>query len=306
VTRLDLPQAAALGVAVEGSASAWPGSPGDPCLPPFDAFQRQRYYIDVFNRGQASFDYTAKASDPWIVLSAAGGTIAKEERLWVSVDWTKAPRGSAAGSVVIAHAGQRVTVKVEAFNPTQVTRDSLEGFVEGNGYVSIEAEHCTKNVAAGGVRWVKIEGYGRTLSAMTPMPMTAASVTPPQDSPCLEYRMYLFSPGPATVLSIVATTLNFAPGRGLRYAVSFDDESPQVIDIVPADFDARNGNREWEESVRDACRVVRSTHTLSGPGYHTLKVWMVDPAVVLQKIVIDLGGLKPNYLGPPESYRGGN
>jgi hypothetical protein len=32
---------------------------------------------------------------------------------------------------------------------------------------------------------------------------------------------------------------------------------------------------------------------------------MVDPAVVLQKIVIDLGGLKPNYLGPPESYRGG-
>jgi hypothetical protein len=26
---------------------------------------------------------------------------------------------------------------------------------------------------------------------------------------------------------------------------------------------------------------------------------MVDPAVVLEKIVVDLGGLKPGYLGPP-------
>jgi hypothetical protein len=97
--------------------------------------------------------------------------------------------------------------------------------------------------------------------------------------------------------------LNFAPGRGLRYAVSFDDQTPQVIEIVPQDFDARNGNREWEESVKDACRVVRSFHTLKNAGYHTLKIWMVDPAVVLQKIVVDLGGVKPSSLGPPESRR---
>jgi hypothetical protein len=62
---------------------------------------------------------------------------------------------------------------------------------------------------------------------------------------------------------------------------------------------------EVGESVKNACRVAVSNHTLSGPGYHTLKIWMVDPAVVLEKIVVDLGGLKPNYLGPAESYRGG-
>jgi len=65
---------------------------------------------------------------------------------------------------------------------------------------------------------------------------------------------------------------------------------------------ARNGNHEWEDSVRNASRTVRSSHRISESGYHTLKIWMVDPAVVLQKIVVDLGGLKPSYLGPPESY----
>ena len=87
----------------------------------------------------------------------------------------------------------------------------------------------------------------------------------------------------------------------MRYAVSFDNETPQVVTIVPANFSAQNGNTNWEESVKYNGRIVKSTHTISAVGYHTLKIWMVDPAVAVEKIVVNTGGLKPSYLGPPES-----
>ncbi len=37
------------------------------------------------------------------------------------------------------------------------------------------------------------------------------------------------------------------------------------------------------------------SHTIATPEAHTFKVWMVDPAVVVQKILVDCGGLKPSF-----------
>lgn len=145
VTEIAVPIAAAMGAAVESSNSAWPGAAGEPALPPFDSFNRPRHYIDIFNRGRTPLEFSASADAPWIVLSRAHGTIEQEDRLWVSVDWGKAPQGSATGSVKIAGAGpEPVKVRVASFNPRGVTKGPLPGFVETDGYVSIEAEHFTK------------------------------------------------------------------------------------------------------------------------------------------------------------------
>jgi Gylcosyl hydrolase family 115 C-terminal domain len=84
--------------------------------------------------------------------------------------------------------------------------------------------------------------------------------------------------------------------------VSFDDEVPQILTVVLKGYFVDNGNRDWEESVKDGVRKVTSRHAVSQPGYHTFKAWMVDPGVVLQKIVVNTGGVRPSYLGPPESY----
>jgi hypothetical protein len=218
--------------------------------------------------------------------------------MWVTIDWDKAPAGNSQGAVAIAGPdGRSMNVKLSAFKPAEPTRNSLRGFVETDGYVSIEAEHYTKKNDAGPVSWKKIDDYGRTLSAMTIFPVTAKSVTPPVDSPSLEYQMYLFHPGKVEVEAILAPTLNFVPGRGLRYAISFDDQPPQIIDVF-----AQNTQRDWAQAVEDSVRMVKSTHAIEGAGYHTLKLWMVDPGVVLQKLVVRVGDVASSYLGPPESY----
>jgi hypothetical protein len=128
-----------------------------------------------------------------------------------------------------------------------------------------------------------------------------ASQVPGGDTPRLEYRMFLFDSGAVTVRVSLSPALNFtgAP-HGLRYAVSIDDEPPQIVNAT-----ADSSLRAWEQSVADNITIGVSRHHLANAGEHVLKYWLVDPGVVLQRIVLDAGGVRPSYLGPPESWRGG-
>jgi hypothetical protein len=311
----EAPAEAALGVAIDGSTAAWPsaGAAGAdrPALPRFDSLNRQTSYLEIFNRGRTPFSFTAAPSAPWIVVGRSSGTIGDDTRVDVSIDWTRAPAGDANGTITVRGAGQEVVVSVTAKTVGDVTRESLHGFAEGAGYVSIEAEHFTQKIDAGDRRWARVENYGHTLSAMrtvAPVPSRSApagDAAPGPNAPRLEYRMYLVTPGQATARLTLGPILNVAPDRGVRVAVSFDDESPQIVTVVPQGYNAQNGNRDWEETVRDNARVVTTTHTIAAPGYHTLKIWMVDPAVVLERIVVNTSEapLRPSYLGPEESVR---
>jgi hypothetical protein len=299
-----VPAVAALGVAVEGSEMVWPSENGQPALPCFDVFNQQTRTIDLFNKGQTPFAFTATPNVRWLQVSLTKGKVEKDLRLSVSIDWRRAPVGSIAGTITVTGAGSTVVINATAFKPKDVTPKNLQGFVEADGFVSIEPEHYTANLDAAANRWTRIEDYGRTLSGMRASgPVDAPAATPRADAACLEYRIYFFNTGTFDLAAITAPTLNFMAGRPLRYAVSFDQEPPQTVTLVPADYRAQNGNADWEASVRDNARTGHSFHTIAQPGYHTLKLWVIDPGVVLQKLVVNTGNVKPSYLGPPESYR---
>jgi hypothetical protein len=96
---------------------------------------------------------------------------------------------------------------------------------------------------------------------------------------------------------VLAPTLNFVPGRGLRFAVSVDDDPRIIVDALE-----HNTQKDWEEAVSDGVKKVSVPLSIAAAGYHTLTIWAVDPGVVLERIVLSHGPILPSYLGPPESF----
>jgi hypothetical protein len=311
VTEINIPAEANMGIAVEGSISAWPGATDEPVLQFSEYGQKQRY-IDVFNRGSTPFEFTAKSAADWIVLSADKGTVEKENRLSVGIDWNKTAKLVDTNSIVkiTSSNGTEVNVKIKLSNITRVNdapTTFTDGFAEGDGYVSIEAEHYTNKVDKPPVKWQVIPDLSKTLSGITPTPVTMKSQTPGDDNPRLEYKIYFFSTGKFEVKTYMSPTENFTTTPGLRYAISFDDETPQIVNININDtVPDWKYPAWWNNQVTNNIKTMTTTHTIEKPGEHVLKIWMVDPGIVLQKIVVNTGGVKPSYLGPPESYHGGN
>jgi hypothetical protein len=192
--------------------------------------------------------------------------------------------------------------KVDSSNPVRILLRRpahFIGFLERGGYVSMEAAHYTQAINTPAISWLNIPDLGRTLSGMQADPVTAPSQTPGGGSPRLEYSVYLSDTGAVHVKAYFSPTLDFTGTGQLRYGISIDDETPQLLNIVEG-ISARG---VWEKWVSDNIIIKASEHHIGKPGLHILKYWLVDPGVVLQKIVLDAGGEKPSYLGPPESVR---
>jgi hypothetical protein len=303
VQRIDVPSAADMGVAIDGSTQWWPASTSPAVLPEFSPFQSQpAQYIDVFNRGTTRFAYTIQPSVPWLTATPATGQVDKQVRATLRVDWSRAPKGKTQVPITVTGAGKTVVVQAVVNNVDLPRRTS--GFVEANGYVSIEADHYSRAVGGAGVSWRRIPDIGRTGAGMTPSPVTAASRTPGGNSPRLEYTVNLTTTGPVTVWAYLSPRNNVLWGDGLKYAVSIDDGAPQLVNITTATgADDTSMNRQWERNTSDNANRTATTHMISTPGQHTLKFWMVDPTVIVQNLIVDTGGLRPSYLGPPESVR---
>jgi hypothetical protein len=304
VKEIKIPNTAEMGVAIEGSDKWWPEEKSKAVLPEFDCYNQQKYYIEIFNRGAIPFDFKINCEKPWIIISDKKDKIDQQKRIWLEIDWEKAPKGKNSGSIKIIGANNaQVTVDAIINNPLSPKVEEIEGFVENNGYVSIEAEHYTRKVQNDNISWLVIPELGRTVSGVTPVPVTAKKQTPPGNSPHLEYKMYLFNSGKVKVKAYFSPTQNFHNTEGLHYGISFDDKRPQIMNIHKNDtIPDWKYPPSWNQAVMDNIKIISSEHLIENPGEHTLKFWMVDPGLVLQKIVVETEKIPYSYLGPPESF----
>ncbi|GHA12860.1 glycosyl hydrolase 115 family protein [Streptomyces echinoruber] len=305
VRRIDVPAGAGLGVSVDGAEDAgewWPGgSPRPARLPEFSPYQtRPQQYVEIFNRGRTPFDYRIETSAPWLVVDRPRGRVEQQVRVEVRVDWERAQAGRARGTLTVTGAGESVTVACVTEHPS---RRGLRGFVEAGGYVAIDAAHYDRAVG----QWRVLPGIGRTGAGVTPWPVTGPRRTPGGSSPRLEYDVTLLSAGEVTVWAYLSPrNPAVATGGGLRYGISFDDAPVQTVDIIAATgADDGTMNTAWARNTSDNINLTATRHTVHAAGVHRLKFWTVDPTVVVQRLLIDTGGLEPTYLGPGESRRVG-
>lgn len=266
----------------------------------FDPFNNQYYYIDVFNMGDKTLDYSIEAQNDWIKLSKAEGSIRYDEKVYVSIDWAKAPKARTAGEIIIKGAGKEYTVKV----PIRNDIENAKGFVENNGVVSMDASNFSRKTDAKNIRWVTVPNLGRTGSALVLEPFTAPTQLLDAKSPCVEYDFTVFDATRLKVDVFVSPTQDFKKQGGLKFAVSINNETPQIININEGEIVPDYKYAEWwQKSVGDRIKIKTSNHTVDKPGVHTLKIWMIDTGIVFQKFVIDAGGKRSTYLGAPESVK---
>jgi hypothetical protein len=181
---------------------------------------------------------------------------------------------------------------------TSNTTDKKTGniFREKEGYVSMLAEHWTKAINSKNIQWKIIPDIGKDGSGVTTFPVTVSSQLN-NTSPRLEYEVYTTSKDSLKLLTYFSPTLNFhSSPNGLQFAVSIDNEAPQIVSLNKED----NGDIMYNW-VGNKIIIKTTKHFIAQPGKHTVKYWMIDPGVVLQKLVVDFGGVKPSYLGPQET-----
>lgn len=171
-------------------------------------------------------------------------------------------------------------------------------FYEKNGYVSMEAAHYTRKINTNNIQWKVIPGIGRDGDGITTFPVTAKAQTISLTSPHLEYDFYTYDKGSFKLSAYFSPTLNFQnDSTGLQFAISVDNEMPQIVSLNKEDAN----QWIWSKWVSNDIIIKTTNHSVNNAGKHVLKFWMISPAVVLQKLVIDFGGLKQSYLGPPET-----
>lgn len=289
-----------MGFMLESSKPTRWGRFGSTSFSAFDKLNDQTYFVEIYNTSTEPLDYTITPKNDWIKLSSTSGTTKYEEKVYVSVDWRKVPAGTEQGEFVISGAGRELTITVPLRNDVP---ENATGFISNNGIVSIDAANFHNKKEANSIRWEVVPNLGRTASAVTTTPVTAPVQKANKNGSYLEYEVTLLDKGTYNLEAWFSPTLNFQKDEGLMYAMSVDGGEPVVMnlhkDAIAADWTYPEW---WNNAVTDNIMQQKVLETDLSAGTHTIRYYMIDPGLVLQKIqLVKQGSEAPSYLGAPQS-----
>ncbi|KAJ5765636.1 hypothetical protein N7520_005195 [Penicillium odoratum] len=252
-------------------------------------------WFDVFTRGTQTIRWSASAPYSWITLSSTKGTLhpdGDDVRIQISVDWEKVDTD---------------------FEDVLITVKSMEGDFEHlhlpiyghkvpiSFYGFVEADGCVSIPAADGIKapYEHHPELGRESEGSVAIDNSALST---RSLPFLEYPIYTFSQRTSTVTLYFNMTLELDPHHKMSYDFGIDNQPATSHFLVRESTGAKIPAEGWPDAVMDS--VWKKTHQLGSleAGAHIIRVRLFHPNLLLEKIVLDLGGVKDSYLGPPSSF----
>lgn len=111
----------------------------------------------------------------------------------------------------------------------------------------------------------------------------------------LEYRFQTHGEGGATVRFVALPVHALTAEHRVRIAVQLDDGALETLDYTTV-----GRSDEWKHNVLGNMAVRSKTLERLAPGRHTLRVYALDPGVVLDRIDVVMDGA-PDYYGMPPS-----
>jgi len=278
-------------------------------LPLFNSLTKRKYFIDVFLSNNQVVNWTTTVTDKWIKISQEKGVLEdapgkKQSRVWVSIDWKNIPvKDKATGQIMITGARKQFAVDITVLNPDLTVLKDYKGFVEDNGIVSIFASNFSRNVGKESNGWKVMGELGHTGKSLAAMPLQvkpATELNTPEDiklkSPCVEYDFYTFTPATPVANVYTLPTHELNKNWSMRFGVSVDDGPLTVLD-----FKTVGRSEVWKQNVlRNSAQSKFKTQFIQ-QGKHILKIYAMDPGVIIDRITIDLGGLQKVYGIIPET-----
>ena len=277
-------------------------------LPAFDDIHNQQYFIDLFLSDSKAVSWIA-VSNNWIKLSQSKGMLTpspgKDQiRIWVSVDWSKVlPGEKLIGEIIFKGGGKQMAVEVHGRKLRTPALFNYKGFIENNGFVSIHAaDYSRKKTGKQLSQWQELDDLGYTGKVLEALPFEMANNIPAdtvafiKNNASVEYEFYTFTAAAAEVYIFTLPTQPLNNKYSMRYAVSVDDGPMKIVD-----FRTFGRSEEWKQNVLSNRTGRKIQLPFLKKGNHTLKIFAVDPGVILDEIRIDLGGLKKAYSVLPET-----
>ncbi|AWW31378.1 hypothetical protein DN752_15310 [Echinicola strongylocentroti] len=273
-------------------------------LPVFNNATKRKYFFDLFLKNESEASWEVVSKPDYILLNQSSGVLAptgqKETRIWVEVDWSKvAPSGSKVnGEIHLEVDGQAESVLVELNNMKEAKGVK---FVNDNGQVIIYAENYSHKNTHDQLSWQLIEGLGHSGAVMGTSPLKQASAKGDFEAQAsLIYEFYMDER--TDKVSIDFQCLPSHPltkENGLRLGYSVNGGAVQVLD-----FETHGRSEEWKQNVLRNAAIKTAEGISLKKGLNTLKVFWVDPGLLLDVISVKTGSsLKEGYGLLPETKK---